>query len=105
MSQRLVIKLIPIQIMLLCVIAGWTAFSAVQALIKNGPGLSSVALAVQPQQGQAPVVDPAPAAAGTLSTVFTPEVLHWQDKIVAWSAAFNLDPNLAATVMQIESCG
>jgi soluble lytic murein transglycosylase-like protein len=26
-------------------------------------------------------------------------------RIVAWSAEFGLDPNLAATVMQIESCG
>jgi len=40
-----------------------------------------------------------------LSSVFTPEVQYWSDEIRAWSAAAGLDPNLAATVMQIESCG
>ena len=42
---------------------------------------------------------------GTLSSVFTPEVQHWAGRIQAWAAAAGLDPNLVATVMQIESCG
>ncbi len=40
-----------------------------------------------------------------LSSVFTPEVQYWAGRIQAWAAAAGLDPNLAATVMQIESCG
>lgn len=40
-----------------------------------------------------------------LSPIFTPEVQFWGTRILAWSAEFGLDPNLAATVMQIESCG
>jgi len=40
-----------------------------------------------------------------LSSVFTPEVQYWAERIQKWSAAAGLDPNLAATVMQIESCG
>ncbi len=40
-----------------------------------------------------------------LSPIFTPEVQYWGTRILAWSAEFGLDPNLAATVMQIESCG
>jgi soluble lytic murein transglycosylase-like protein len=44
-------------------------------------------------------------SAGALSEVFTPEVKHWAAAISVWSAAAGLDPNLAATVMQIESCG
>jgi soluble lytic murein transglycosylase-like protein len=40
-----------------------------------------------------------------LSPIFTPEVQYWGTSIVAWAAEFGLDPNLAATVMQIESCG
>ena len=43
--------------------------------------------------------------AGGLSPVFTPEVQFWADKIQTWAAASGLDPNLVATVMQIESCG
>ncbi len=41
----------------------------------------------------------------SISAVFTPEVQHWATAIRPWAAAAGLDPNLAATVMQIESCG
>ena len=40
-----------------------------------------------------------------LSPIFTPEIHYWADSIIRWAAAAGLDPNLAATVMQIESCG
>lgn len=40
-----------------------------------------------------------------LSSVFTPEVQYWAGSIQIWAAAAGLDPNLVATVMQIESCG
>jgi soluble lytic murein transglycosylase-like protein len=54
--------------------------------------------------GAALAFAPVPAN-GALSPIFTPEVQHWSDKILAWSSFFKIDPNLAATVMQIESCG
>ncbi|MCA9980213.1 MAG: transglycosylase SLT domain-containing protein, partial [Anaerolineales bacterium] len=44
-------------------------------------------------------------ASGQLSPIFAPEVLFWAPKIVEWANQWNLDPNLVATVMQIESCG
>jgi soluble lytic murein transglycosylase-like protein len=40
-----------------------------------------------------------------LSPIFTPEVQAWGAFILRWSHAFQIDPNLVATVMQIESCG
>lgn len=40
-----------------------------------------------------------------ISIVFTPEVRFWAGKIHDWSIQYGLDPNLVATVMQIESCG
>lgn len=40
-----------------------------------------------------------------LSSLFTPEVNYWESEIINWSGKWNLDPNLIATVMQIESCG
>jgi Transglycosylase SLT domain len=43
--------------------------------------------------------------AGGLSPVFTPEVDAWAEDILRWAADAGLDPNMAATVMQIESCG
>ncbi|MFL7838308.1 MAG: transglycosylase SLT domain-containing protein [Candidatus Promineifilaceae bacterium] len=42
---------------------------------------------------------------GSISSIFTPEVQHWESKIIEWSEAFSLDPNIIATIMQIESCG
>jgi len=45
------------------------------------------------------------AATGGIAPLFTREVQHWAPQIVAWAAEFGLDPNMAATVMQIESCG
>ncbi len=52
-----------------------------------------------------PVEEAAPVAAGGIAPLFTREVQHWAPQIVAWAAEFGLDPNMAATVMQIESCG
>ena len=40
-----------------------------------------------------------------LSDLFTPEIQYWEDEILAWAEEYKLDPNLIATVMQIESCG
>jgi soluble lytic murein transglycosylase-like protein len=40
-----------------------------------------------------------------LSSIFTPEVQYWAGRIQDWAEADGLDPNLVATVMQIESCG
>jgi soluble lytic murein transglycosylase-like protein len=40
-----------------------------------------------------------------IAPFFTPEVQFWEDHIMAWSEEYNLDPDLIATVMQIESCG
>lgn len=40
-----------------------------------------------------------------LAPLFTDEVLYWQDDIVRWGEQRNLNPNLIATIMQIESCG
>ena len=40
-----------------------------------------------------------------ISPLFTPEVKYWENEIIAWSEEYQLDPNLVATVMQIESCG
>ena len=41
----------------------------------------------------------------SISSIFTPEIQHWEPQIIRWAAEYNLDPNLVATVMQIESCG
>jgi len=45
------------------------------------------------------------ASSSGLSPIFTPEIQYWGKDIVRWANAASLDPNLAAVVMQIESCG
>ena len=42
---------------------------------------------------------------GVLAPFFTPEVQYWGADIEQWGEKWDLDPNLIATVMQIESCG
>lgn len=44
-------------------------------------------------------------AKGVIAPLFTAEVQFWAARIALWSAEHGIDPNLAATVMQIESCG
>jgi hypothetical protein len=40
-----------------------------------------------------------------LAEFYTPEVLHWRDQIQAWAQEYNVNPNVIAIVIQIESCG
>jgi len=40
-----------------------------------------------------------------LSPIFTEEIQFWQPLIAEWALAWEIDPNLIATVIQIESCG
>ena len=101
MTQRLIIRLIPLEILVLSILAGFLAVMSVRGLIgtTDVPAAAETAVA-----GAALAFAPVPAG-GALSPIFTPEVQHWSDKILAWSSFFKIDPNLAATVMQIESCG
>jgi soluble lytic murein transglycosylase-like protein len=52
-----------------------------------------------------PAVDFPPATSTGISPIFRIEVRHWADSISKWADASQLDPNLVATIMQIESCG
>ena len=45
------------------------------------------------------------ASSSGLSPIFTPEIQHWREDIIRWANTASVDPNLAAVVMQIESCG
>ena len=49
-------------------------------------------------------VDNSTSSSG-LSPIFTPEIQYWREDIIRWANAAAVDPNLAAVVMQIESCG
>ena len=42
---------------------------------------------------------------GSISPVFTDEVRHWEQDILGWAKGYDLDPDLVAIIMQVESCG
>lgn len=42
---------------------------------------------------------------GTIAPLFTDQVQHWEADIAIWAETYDIDPNLIATIMQIESCG
>jgi soluble lytic murein transglycosylase-like protein len=63
-------------------------------------GLSAPVSAITDQAASMAAVPP-----GAIAPLFTPEVQYWQADIRRWSQEWGLDPNLIATVMQIESCG
>ncbi len=45
------------------------------------------------------------SSGGQIAPMFTSTVEYWGDHLAEWAALYNLDPNLLATIMQIESCG
>jgi len=45
------------------------------------------------------------STSSNISPIFTREIQYWAKDIIRWANASAVDPNLVATVMQIESCG
>jgi hypothetical protein len=67
---------------------------------------NSVEAAVLSEPMQPDIVEDTEMPTGSLlAPFFTPEVKHWEPMIQKWSATFDLDPNLVAIIMQVESCG
>lgn len=64
-------------------------------------GLSRIEIA----QAETSVFQPEAEPEIGIAPLFSPEVQAWEDQIMSWSKSYQLDPNLIATVMQIESCG
>lgn len=87
--------IVPLAVILLSAILASIAWNA-NPLPANPP-----ASAARP----IPVNAPPDSTSTGISPIFRIEVQYWADSIVKWAAASNLDPNLAATIMQIESCG
>lgn len=76
-----------------------------QQELASRPPEAAAALFLPSQPAEEEAATARPPAGGKLSPVFTPEVQYWGKRILAWAKEWGLDPNLVATVMQIESCG
>lgn len=69
------------------------------SISSEGPEEEAVVAILYEAQSNRPMVRP------TLAPIFTPSVMYWEEEILRWTEPWGIDPNLAATVMQIESCG
>lgn len=65
--------------------------------------LAALSLNTPTQTSALPIIQPTSSTG--ISPIFTREIQHWRDNILRWANASSLDPNLVATIMQIESCG
>jgi len=86
------------------------AFGAWAARTGEAPEVAAQTVESAPAQdvaseGAAAVGPQVATVGGGIAPLFTKEVQYWAPQIVAWANEFGLDPNMAATVMQIESCG
>jgi len=91
-------------------------FSIVTSLVQSDHGSFLVQFSPIFQPGGAPdnssdkphlyeAASSRPIPEPSLSPIFMPTVQHWKDQLLSWGATYSVDPNLIATVMQIESCG
>jgi len=98
----------------------WLIFLPAQLILIIGAvGLIagvSAALIVLLMRGEFRATDPAiDSGSGTgfaarvhrdrIAPLFTPEVQFWSPWIMKWAREYDLDPDMLATVIQIESCG
>lgn len=86
--------IIPLAVILISILLSSVAWNYVKPLPVSIQNNSIVDVTITPD-----------STSSGISPIFRPEVQYWADSIVKWASASNLDPNLAATVMQIESCG
>ncbi|MFN8377891.1 MAG: lytic transglycosylase domain-containing protein [Anaerolineae bacterium] len=82
----------------------WLAGVVFGVLLATG-ALGRAFEAAQAWLASARPVFSAPASLGMIAPMFSPEVRYWERDISRWAGEHDLDPNLLATVMQIESCG
>jgi hypothetical protein len=102
LEQRMMV--VPALAGLMVILFGLFALSNVVygASDETTAGIGAVAQTEETTTGETAV---SAAVTGGISPVFSKEVKHWQPQILAWAAQYDLDPDIIATIMQIESCG
>ncbi len=92
-------------IILAFVVVGTLLFVGLAAPRIQGKGLAGEGVNHGAANTAANGANAATFTGGGIAPLFTREVQHWTPQIMAWAAEHGLDPNMVATVMQIESCG
>lgn len=113
-----IVRLVPLWALLITILfieptlpfrAVGSAFRWVGSLIPvpspTPPLADPVFIVKEPQNTPTPGELPLPSWSLEIAPVFTPEVRFWEKEIGRWSQTYRVQPNLIATLMQIESCG
>lgn len=103
---RLWVRFLPLQLIVVMAAVGFMVgvTGTMSILLLRGSFNTAHTVQIVSSASQPPI-HVAPSAVTTISPIFTSQVQHWASKILAWSQQYDVDPNVIATVMQIESCG
>lgn len=94
-------------VLVLCAAAGFSSAFAAREIYYSLDSTNKVIYEVVERQEPVTLASTTgeAVAKAPLSPIFTPEVQFWAPLIAEWALAWEIDPNLIATVIQIESCG
>ncbi len=95
----------PLMVMLLGTVMAFVLLSASPATTTVRAADASQGISAPAASGENTLSMSMSLSSGGISPIFRPEVQYWEKKIQVWADQAGLDPNLVATVMQIESCG
>ncbi|MGA2821473.1 MAG: transglycosylase SLT domain-containing protein [Anaerolineales bacterium] len=95
MHSETLVRALPLEVGALTALLAWVSVSAFT---------HSLSAAVRPRD-LPPASSPAKPSSVGLSPIFARPVQFWGSQIQRWAHQYGLDPDFAATVMQIESCG
>ena len=98
--QKLWTALLPAQLLIITACVGLSVGPLLIVTLSLARGNVGAWNTPVPPATPVPSVNP-----NAIGSVFTPQVQFWSDKIVGWSKRYGIDPNILATVMQVESCG
>ncbi len=102
-STYLMLGVVLIVAFLLVLFGLWNLSEGAFPQAEMQPGMAPAADAGNPQMREVEIVPQ--IGSGEIAAFFAPSVQYWGKEIAAWATNHNLDPNMVATVMQIESCG
>lgn len=97
-------SLLMIPLVTIFIISGWLRFLHGGFIPQYSVSISVNEIPANAQTTATPALS-STSAPTQIATFFSPSVLFWEKEIIQWSTEAGLDPNLVATVMQIESCG
>src|SRR5579871_6104129 len=83
---------------------GWLLIGFVLVIVMPH-ALAATLSAANQMIDQVPRTLNVPESGGKIAPMFSSSVEYWSERLADWGARYNLDPNLLATIMQIESCG